>query len=89
VVLIRLTANLARHTDASEAQVSGTCVREALADLFAVRPRLRSYLLDDQGGLRKHMSCFVDGVQVHDREHLADPVQSDSIIDVIQALSGG
>ncbi len=52
-------------------------------------PRLRGYLLDDQGSLRRHVALFVDGVQVRDRRGLGDPLQDDSEIYVVQALSGG
>lgn len=56
---------------------------------FAREPRLRGYLLDDQGSLRRHVALFVDGVQVRDRRGLGDPLQDDSEIYVVQALSGG
>ncbi|MCR3825583.1 hypothetical protein K3Z89_08245, partial [Pseudomonas aeruginosa] len=46
-------------------------------------------LLDDQGSLRRHVALFVDGVQVRDRRGLGDPLQDDSEIYVVQALSGG
>ncbi|MGU1586179.1 MoaD/ThiS family protein, partial [Pseudomonas aeruginosa] len=55
----------------------------------AREPRLRGYLLDDQGSLRRHVARFVDGVQVRDRRGLGDPLQDDSEIYVVQALSGG
>ncbi len=47
------------------------------------------YLLDDEGRLRKHMVVFVDGVAACDRDGLADPVDVNSEILVMQALSGG
>ena len=56
---------------------------------LAREPRLRGYLLDDQGSLRRHVALFVDGVQVRDRRGLGDPLQDDSEIYVVQALSGG
>lgn len=64
-------------------------VREALDRVFAQNPKLRGYVLDEQGALRRHMIVFVDGAQVVDRSTLADPVDSDGEVYVMQALSGG
>ncbi len=87
--LIRFTAHLARYADASEMIVAGNSVATVLAAVFTQRPILRSYVLDDQGGLRKHVSAFVDGEQIRDRRTLTDVVRADSTLDLIQALSGG
>lgn len=83
------TANLQRHVQSPPGRTGGATVREALEEIFARSPLLRTYVLDDQGRVRKHMSVFVDGQQICDRETLADPVGPDSEIYVLQALSGG
>ena len=62
---------------------------EALDQVFETQPKLRSYVLDDQGRLRKHVAVFVDGEMVHDREGLTDPVSQKTEVFVMQALSGG
>jgi molybdopterin synthase sulfur carrier subunit len=49
----------------------------------------RSYVLDDQSGLRKHMTIFIDGQMIRDRAKLGDAVTETSTIYVLQALSGG
>jgi hypothetical protein len=49
----------------------------------------RSYVLDDQSGLRKHMTIFLDGRMIRDRARLGDTVTETSTIYVLQALSGG
>ena len=64
-------------------------MREVLDRVFADNPRLRGYVVDERGVLRKHMSIFVDGVQLADRETLSDPVGPGSELYVMQALSGG
>jgi len=46
-------------------------------------------VLDDQAGLRKHMTIFVDGRMIHDRARLTDAVSESSTVYVFQALSGG
>lgn len=83
------TPNLRRHVDCPTVQVPGATVAEVLARVFADNPRLRGYVLDDQGALRKHMVVFVDGAQLVDRDRLGDPVGPAAEIYVMQALSGG
>lgn len=80
---------LQRHVDCPPVVVGGATVRAALEAAFAELPRVRGYLLDEQGALRHHVTIFVDGAVVQDRVKLADPVHADSRIDVLQALSGG
>jgi sulfur-carrier protein len=83
------TPNLARHIDCAPQEVAGATVRAVLDAVFADNARARSYVLDDQGALRKHMVIFVDGAAVRDRVALADPVSDHSQVYVLQALSGG
>ncbi|MDH4563416.1 MoaD/ThiS family protein [Pseudomonas sp. BN411] len=83
------TPNLQRHLDVPELDVAAATVAEALEAAFVANPRLRSYLLDDQGRLRRHVAIFVDAQQVSDRRRHTDPVGPASDIFVVQALSGG
>lgn len=86
---VQFTANLASQTAAPACDVDASTVREALDAVFALHPALRSYVLDDQGAVRQHVVVFVDGTAITDRRRLADAVQPDSEIFVMQALSGG
>jgi sulfur carrier protein ThiS len=86
---VTFTSNLARLVDAPALFVSGTTVRQALDAVFARNPKLRGYVLDDQGALRRHVIVFVGGEAVADRTRLTDPVEEKSEISVLQALSGG
>ena len=86
---IRFTPHLQRHIDSPPREVAGATVAEILNAVFADNPRLRGYLLDDQGRLREHLSIFVDDEAVADREGLSDPVPKDAEVFVLQALSGG
>ena len=83
------TPNLRRHVECPTTAAAGATVAEVLAAIFGDNPRLRTYVLDDQGALRKHMMIFVDGHQLVDRERLSDPVGPSAEIYVMQALSGG
>ena len=86
---VHFTVNLKRHVDCPPREVPGATVAEALGAVFADNPRLRGYVVDEHGALRKHVSVFVDGRQLADREHLSDPAAPASEIYVMQALSGG
>ena len=83
------TPNIQRHVACPEAEALGATVREVLDAVFTENRRARSYVLDDQGALRRHMSIFVDGVLISDRTRLSDAVGRGSTISVFQALSGG
>lgn len=83
------TPNLVRHVDCPTVQVPGATVREVLDRIFADNPRLRGYVVDERGVLRKHMVVFIDGKMIADRVHLSDPVGPASELYVMQALSGG
>lgn len=83
------TTNLRRHVDCAEAEAEGATVHDVLEAVFASRDRIRGYVLDDQGALRKHMTILVDGQRLRDREGLSDRVAAGSRIYVLQALSGG
>jgi len=89
MVRVMFTANIQRHVVCPDAEAVGRSVREVLDGVLAENPQARSYVLDDQAGLRKHMNIFVDGRMIRDRAKLSDPVHENSRIHVMQALSGG
>ncbi len=86
---VSFTANLQRHVACPSVRVDGRTVRDVLDRVFAANERARSYVLDDQGALRKHMIVFIDGKAVADRTRLSDPVPDSAEVYVMQALSGG
>jgi molybdopterin synthase sulfur carrier subunit len=86
---VSFTPALRRFLDAPTMRVAGATAGEALAAVFAARPGLRGYVLDDQGALRRHVNVYVGGEPVRDRARLTDPVGPDDEIHVLQALTGG
>jgi sulfur-carrier protein len=86
---VSFTANLQRHLACPATDADGDTVRAVLESVFAGNPRLRSYLLDDQGSLRRHVNIFINDAAVSDRAALTDPVSARDEIFVMQALSGG
>ncbi len=86
---IAFTPQLRRFTATPEVDSTAATLRAALDDAFAANPKLRGYVLDDQGHLRANVVVFIDGKRSGDRIRLADPLRPDSRIHVMQALSGG
>ena len=86
---VLFTRTLERFLPAPSTAVEGSTVGAALAAVFASRPALRGYVLDDQGALRRHLAVYVNGRLVTDRTGLTDPVGPHDEIYVFQALSGG
>lgn len=86
---VAFTENIQRHVPCPPSEVRGRTVREVLENVFADNPRARSYVLDDQSALRRHLIVFIDGEPIRDRVRLSDPVTDASSIYVFQALSGG
>ncbi|MEP7029924.1 MAG: hypothetical protein ABI830_03220 [Pseudolabrys sp.] len=67
----------------------GATVGDALGKLFEQRPHVRSYVLDDRGGLRKHVCIFADGKKLPHAAALDHGIKPGSTLYVMQALSGG
>ncbi|NRF67550.1 MoaD/ThiS family protein [Aquincola sp. S2] len=86
---VLFTPQLRRFVDTPEVETGAATLRAALDAVFAGHPRLRGYVLDDQGHLRANVVIFVDGRRILDRITLDEPLQPDSMVYVLQALSGG
>lgn len=89
VATVAFTPQLRRFLTVPDVDTGATTVRGALEAAFALNPRLRGYVLDDQGHLRANVVIFVDGRRSGDRVALADPLSAHSRVHVLQALSGG
>lgn len=86
---LAFTPQLRRFTDTPEVKTDAATLRAALEAAFAINPRLRGYVLDDQGHLRPNVVVFVDGRRSDERVRLDQPLQPGSRLHVMQALSGG
>lgn len=89
VARLVFTQQLKRFTEVPEIDTSAATLREALQDAFDHNPRLKGYVLDDQGHLRPNVVVFIDGRRSHERVLLNDALKADSQVHVLQALSGG
>lgn len=86
---LAMSPHFRTHVDVVPTRIDGATVREALDSLFEQNPRLRGYVLDDRGAVRRHVVVFLDGGSVKDRVGLSDPLPPDGEIFLMQALSGG
>jgi len=86
---VAFTSQLQRFTETPEIDTPAATLREALAAAFEVNPRLRHYVLDEQGHLRQHVVVFISGRRVDDRMSLSDALAPDDKVYVLQALTGG
>jgi hypothetical protein len=86
---VHFTPQLRRFTETPEVDTPAATLRAALEAAFEANPRLRGYVLDDQGHLRPNVVVFVDGRRSDDRVRLDEPLGPAARVHVLQALSGG
>lgn len=86
---LSFTINLTRQTTCPEADIPATTIAQLFDQYFLQWPEARSYVLDDQGEVRKHVRIIVDGLNIRDRQKLSDKLEPNSEVFVFQALSGG
>ena len=89
MVSVVFTGNLKRHIQAEPTQVEPGDIGRVLEQVFADNPTLRGYVLDDQGGVRKHVTVYINGEAIGDRDGLSDQVPDNAEVYIAQALSGG
>ena len=72
---------------AERVEVSGAATVGAV--FTSLEDPLRRRLLDDQGGLRRHVNVFLGEDNVRDLSELATPVSDGDELLVLPAVSGG
>jgi hypothetical protein len=87
--VVMFTRHLRTVAPSEPIACDGDTLRAALDDALSRHERLRGYVLDEQGRIRKHVAIFVDNEHLTGPDILASSVRPDSEIYVMQALSGG
>ena len=87
--LVEFAPALQRHARCAPVNTHAASLRSALDAAFEQQPALRNYVLDEQGGVRKHVAVFINGELLHDRQRLERPLAGADRVYVAQALSGG
>ena len=87
---VKFTSALSRFFPGlSDMQVQGNTVSEVLHQISTEVPGIDSYLLEEDGSLRKHVNIFIKEDLIQDRQALSDPVHPGDEVLIYQALSGG
>jgi molybdopterin synthase sulfur carrier subunit len=69
--------------------VEAKTVAEVVREVERIAPGFSYYSCDERGCLRQHVNIFVGQERIWDRTRLSDPVEPDSHVLIMQALSGG
>jgi len=86
---VEFTSQLAQLAQCPAVQsVEAETLSAALDCLFSQYDQLQQNVLDGDGAIHSHLAVFVDG-QMIERNNLAFPVNGETKIFVMQALSGG
>jgi molybdopterin synthase sulfur carrier subunit len=86
---VSFTAHLRKVAPVGSTEVAARTLGDALDEIFAQAPRLRSYVVDEQNRLRRHVVIFVNGTKLPPADWAQRNLAADDDIYVMQALSGG
>jgi sulfur-carrier protein len=89
-VTVKLPTQLrAAAGNATEAQVEGGTVGEALQALYEQHAELRERIADEGGGLRRFVNVFLGGEDIRFLEGLETPVDDGDELTILPAVAGG
>lgn len=83
------TQQLTRFVSAPEFNCEASSLSEALELCFKQNHQLGSYILDEQGHVRQHVAIFINGQLLSNRKDLSIPLEKETQVYILQALSGG
>lgn len=86
---VSFAPQLQRHVSCPTQSVFAASLGDALKTAFLAAPLMQSYVLDEQGQMRKHVAIFVNNEMIASRRDLSLAVNEEDSIMVIQAFSGG
>jgi molybdopterin converting factor small subunit len=86
MAVVMLRAPLRERAEGSGAiELAGASVGEILRELERRYPRLRGWVVDEHGRIRRHVNVFVDGERCGEDT----PVGPDARIHILPSISGG
>lgn len=86
---VTCTARLAHVGPRSAAAYPGDTLVAVLEAMETDYPKLKNYILDDQGRVRTHVAIFIAGTLQPRDTALTHPLNAHEEIFIMQALSGG
>ncbi len=90
-VIIQIPATLRAYCQETnpELRVSASSVREALDELAKSHPAIYPSFWDESGAIRRHIHLFVNNTLVSSSNGLDTELQSDDVLSIMPAVSGG
>jgi molybdopterin synthase sulfur carrier subunit len=70
-------------------KVEAQTLSELFSNLNQLYPGISSYLIEDNGEIRKHVNVFLDGVLIENKSKKNQSLEGISEVFILQALSGG
>lgn len=87
---VKFTQALTRFfPEISDMEVEGSTIWEVVQKIEKELPGISSYILEEDGRLRKHVNIFLEDDMIEDTVHLSDHVSDNQEVLIYQALSGG
>ncbi len=90
MVQVKFTYALKRfYPNLKTEDIHAGSIADLVAKLDEIYPRISSYLLEENGALRKHVNIFVGSTIIKDKSSLSDTLVEGDKVYIMQALSGG
>jgi sulfur-carrier protein len=89
MVTVEFAPSLQRHKPCPTQAVPPGSLAQVLGSAMLAEPGLSSYVLDDQGHVRKHVAVFINSTLHLPRDQLQRAVAAGDKVLVIQCLTGG
>ena len=87
---IRVSNVISYYTDKqTHFEVSGSTALEAVQNAVDLYPKLKFHVFDSDGNLRRHISLFVNDVNVKELDGNETKVGKDDVVRILMAAAGG
>ena len=89
-VRVKVPTILRRHTNGQAVlEAEGSTVGEVLGDLEQRHPGITASLLDQHGGLHRHVNVYVNDEDVRYLQALQTEVDDGDVLSILPAVAGG
>jgi molybdopterin synthase sulfur carrier subunit len=89
-VRVKVPTILRRHTNGQAVlEADGATVGEVLGDLEQRHPGITASLLDQHGGLHRHVNVYVNEEDVRYVDALETKVNDGDVLSILPAVAGG
>jgi sulfur-carrier protein len=86
---VTLTANLKKYFPENQCEINATSLISLLNEMDKIREHFSSYILDEHRHIRKHVNIFINNELYRDKENTNLPLEPNTEVHIMQALSGG